>query len=143
MWHWTYHNCGRPCYDDLLHFASARDQAFPVQHTSTNYSGPVTPVPSESLLSPSVSIDYSSLLTKDESIIETPRDPNWNLNFGRLTNETFVPIFSNNHSQCVQNFHSPTGLHISVLEPPHKLKGPKVINLTHINITIILSMTLC
>ena len=76
----------------------------------SNFSGRVTPVPGESQLSTSVSIDYSSLLTKDESIIETPRDPNWNLNFGQLTNETFVPISSNNRSQCVQKFHSPTCL---------------------------------
>ena len=96
----------------------ARDQAFRVHYPTNNYSVSVTPVPGESQLSTSVSIDYLSLLTKDESIIETPRDPNWDLNFGRLTNEISLPNISyNNHSQCVQNFHSPTGLQNSVADP--------------------------
>ena len=74
----------------------------------------------------SVSIDYSSPLTKDESIIETPKDPNWYLNFGQLTNKMSVPnIFTNNHSQCMKNFHSPTGLHSSVLDPPSQTQSSK------------------
>ena len=68
MWHWTFHSRVRPCYDELLHFASARDQAFRAQCTPSNYSGPVTPFPGESLLSPSVSIDYSSLLTISSNV---------------------------------------------------------------------------
>ena len=77
-------------------------------------------------LSTSVSIDYSSHLTKDESIIETSRDPHWNLNFGRLTNASSVPnISSNNCSQCVQNFHSPTDLHNSVPDPPSQTQISK------------------
>ena len=82
-----------------LQVARARDHAFQVHSASLNPSGPVTPVPGESQLSTRVSIDYSSLLTKDESIIETPRDPHWNLNFGQLTNTMSVPnISSNNRS---------------------------------------------
>ena len=118
----------------------ARDRVFQVQSSSHNPSGPVTPVPGESQLSTSVSINYSSLLTKDESIIETPRDPNWNLNFGQLTNETSVPnIFSNNRSQCVQNFHSPTGLHSSVPDPPPQTQSSECNISDYVNFTIILS----
>ena len=90
-----------PAYSSTLHggesakapqqMDKARGQTFQVHSSSHNPSGPVTPVPGEIQLSTSVSIDYSSLLIKDESIIETPRDPNWNLNFGRLPNEMSVP----------------------------------------------------
>ena len=95
----------------------ARDQAFWVQSSTYNPSGPVTPVPGESVLSPSVSIDYSALLAKPESIIETLRDSNWTLDLGRLINEEFVPNLSNNCCQSVQNFNSPTKLQSSVSKP--------------------------
>ena len=126
MWQQTHYSGARPHYNKLLHVANARDYAFQVHSTTPNPSGPVTPVPGESQLSTSVSIDYLSLLTKDESIIETPRDPNWNLDFGRLTNETFVLIiFSNNRSQCIQNFHSPIDLQSSVPKTPSQTQSSK------------------
>ena len=95
-----------------LQVAMARDHAFRVQSSSHNPSVPVTqPVPGESQLSTSVSINYSPLMNKAESIIETHRDPNWESIFGQLTNSKSVPnISSNNRFQCVQNFHSPTDL---------------------------------
>ena len=115
LWQWTHHHGRTSRFDDLHQVAKARDHAFWAHSTTPNPSGSVTLVRGESHLSTSISIDYLSLLTKDESIIEIPKDPNWNLNFGQLTNETSVPnIFSNNRSQYVQNFHSPTGLHSSV-----------------------------
>ena len=118
-----------------------RDQAF--QDHISAHSRPVTPVPGESQLSTSVSINYSLLMTKAESIIKTPRFPNWESNFGQLTNASSVPNISfNNCSQCVQNFHSPTDLHNSAPDPLHRLKFPKATNLTHINIMIILSRML-
>ena len=117
MWHWTFYIGVRPKYDDLLHFASARDQAFRVQQSPSNSSRPVTPVPGESSLSSSVSINYSTPLTKPESIIETPTDSDCTLNLGQLINEEFVPNLSNNCSQCVQNFNSPTDLQSSVTKP--------------------------
>ena len=111
MWHMTFKNGAKPCYEDLLHLARARDHAFRVQNSTSNSSGPVKPVPGESLLSPSVSVDYSNLLTKPEVILETPRDPNCKFKFGRLTTQMIVPNSSksNNRPQSDQNFDSPTG----------------------------------
>ena len=68
--------------DKLHQVVRARDHAFQVHNNTSNPSGPATLVQGESQLSTSFSIDYLSLLTKDESIIETPRDLNWNLDFG-------------------------------------------------------------
>ena len=94
---------------------------------STHFSrGPTSSVPGESQLSTGVSIDYSSLMTKDESIVETPGDSNWKFNLDRLTNETCVPNnFSNNSSPCVQNFHTQTDLPSSVLQNPLQTKSFK------------------
>ena len=82
MWQWILHHDRRPQYDELHQVIKARDHAFLVQHNTPNPNGPVTLVPGESQLLTSVSIDYSSLLTSEESIIETPRDPKWDLNLG-------------------------------------------------------------
>ena len=65
-------------------------------------------------------------MTKDDSIIETPKDSTLEINLYRLTYETFVPnIFSNNRSQFVQNFHTPTNLQSSFPKIPSQSKGSK------------------
>ena len=53
-----------------------RDHNFRVLASSLLTNGPVTSVPGEIHISTSDSINYSSLTTKAESIIESPRDPN-------------------------------------------------------------------
>ena len=119
MWHMTFKNGAKPCYEDLLHLARARDHAFRVQNSTSDSSRPLKPVPGESLLSPSVSVDYSNLLTKPEVILETPRDPNWKFNSGRLTTSMFVPnsSYSSNGPQSVQKFNLQTNLQSPVIKP--------------------------
>ena len=83
MWpaeQWTPRNGVSPIHPQCKEspVVQARDQAFRVHNPTYNFSGSVTPVPGESQLSTSVSIDFSLLMTKAEAIIETPRDPNWN-----------------------------------------------------------------
>ena len=64
-------------------------------------------------------------MTKDESIIETPRDSPLE-SYSGSANEVFIPnIFSNNRSQCVQNFHTQTNLSTSVLPNPLQTKSSK------------------
>ena len=87
------------------------DHNFRVLAASLLTPGPVTPVPGEISVSTSDSIDFSELMTKPDTIIESPRDTVWKPNFGRLSNSQSVPNFtSSNHFQYEANSHSPTNL---------------------------------
>ena len=87
------------------------DHNFQVLASSLLTNGPVTSVPGEISISTSDSINFSSLMTKADTIIESPRDTVWKQNFGRLSNSQSVPNFtSSNHFQYEANSHSPTNL---------------------------------
>ena len=81
----------------------ARDQIFWVQ-SSSNSGGPQTSVPGEINFSSGISFNYTNLLSKDNSIKETPTDLDWNSILGRLINASVPQINSNNRSTCVQSF---------------------------------------
>ena len=126
MWQWTSQTGDRPCCDKVHQIVQARDYTFWVHSSSNSSSGPTPSVSGESQLSTDVSIDYSSLMTKDELIVETPRDSNLEFNLGRLTKEMFVlNIFSNNCSPCVHNFHIPADLQSSVSQIPSQTQSSK------------------
>ena len=129
-----------PSWQEAQQFVQAGDNTFQGQ-SSSHSSGPQTNDLSEIKFSKGVSFDYTNLLTKSSVIKETPRDFNWNLNLGWLTNASVPKINSKNRSSCVKSFKThKTGLPkpISKIPPQIKSSNHKK-NLTLISFTIKLS----
>ena len=88
-----------------------KDQNFRVLASSLLTTGPVTSVPGEISISTRDSFDLLSILTKADSIKESPRDTSWNSNFGRLSNSQSVPkTYSNNCYEYEDNSNSSNNL---------------------------------
>ena len=132
MWHWTFNSGVRPRPDDLLKFARAWDHAFRVQNSTSNSGGPVKPVPGESLLSPSISVDYSDFLAKPL------RTKIGNLILADLQLKCFSQIcliLITAHRVTKTLTHQPV-CKFQLSNPTHKLIGLKLKNLTHVKFMI-------
>ena len=89
---------GAPSTDPLRRESNQdgyEDNEFQVLAAPLLTPGPVTLAPGET--STEDSIDFSKLMTKPETIIESPGASVWETNFGRLSNSQSVPNLSSSN----------------------------------------------